>query len=115
MILPRNEGIELQAVGEGAGGRQRQGQRLALLHRRAKNTRDAVLKLNLGKVQPVLIESVETNEGQTTGWGYTPNFLRVAVENSPGPLRVNQLQAVLLTNAHPDGHLIGRTTDLDRQ
>ncbi len=82
----------------GQVGRARQKERSRALHALGQRLKRANQQANLGAVFPVLLESgsAPCGAGKRLWYGYTPNFLRVAVEAPAGQSLENQIRPVRL-------------------
>jgi len=89
--------------------RDTQKQRSQELHELGQQLKQANQQANLGREFPVLIEGKTENSGKKeTIWsGYTPNFLRVAIEASTGLELENRIRQVRLEALSDSGdHII---------
>jgi threonylcarbamoyladenosine tRNA methylthiotransferase MtaB len=77
-------------------------ERSRALHEAAEAGRRRVLHRETGHTREVLVEKIDS-DGQA--WGYTPNYLRVAIETGAGGVSENMLVTTTITGVHRDGHL----------
>ncbi len=83
-------------------GRALKRRRSEELHRLGEAMKRETLERHIGQRMPVLIEG----NGET-GWsGYTPNFLRVELEPTPGVSLGNRIIEVRLDALHPQGQAL---------
>ncbi|MEN8175781.1 MAG: tRNA (N(6)-L-threonylcarbamoyladenosine(37)-C(2))-methylthiotransferase MtaB [Pseudomonadota bacterium] len=83
-------------------------ERSRMFHRLAERSRLATLQRFVGRELPVLVEHQEINPQGATAWGYTPGYLRVAVNTRSREDLVNSLVRVRVTGVDEGaGHLVG--------
>ncbi len=76
------------------------------LHELSEKHRRKVLDRELGHQHEILVEKISPSKGGgTTAWGYTPNYLRTAINIKDSKVTENSLVTARVRATHPDGHL----------
>jgi len=84
-------------------------ERSRILHELAAERARSAVAAAVGRTVPVLVESMEASDEGERAWGYTPGFMRTAIE-VPGVDETleNVIIDVRLAGVHADGHLVGK-------
>ena len=77
-------------------------ERSRALHAAAQAGRLRVLHGETGSTREVLVEKID---GDGRAWGYTPNYLRTAIDTGAEDVAENMRVTATVTGVHHDGHL----------
>lgn len=81
------------------------------LHDLARQLHHETLASRAGTTMPVLVETLGEQAGRRVALGYTPDFLRVAIDVAGHSIAENDIVSVALQDADEDGHLTGEVAD----